>query len=177
MFDGENEDAGGLLMRLEALYWLGDRNGTLAAAQFMLSLLFMSVELPVLMKLLSSFSPPTAYDRLAALRDSGDVEIEEMAQESRKSVALAKEELLVMAEEGAGRPGRRRRLLPGAGRRWPTSRRGPRRLRRRRPRRGCYGGAAAGCSTPGRSASWRATPRSGRCAPCAAVPRTVSTSL
>ena len=99
-FDGENEDAGGLLMRLEALDRLGDRNGTLAAAQFMLSLLFMSVELlPVLMKLLLNFSPPTAYDRLAALRDSGDVEIEEMAQESRKSVAQAKEELLVMAEK------------------------------------------------------------------------------
>jgi Domain of unknown function (DUF4407) len=99
-FDGENEDAGGLLMRLEALDRLGDRNGTLAAAQFMLSALFMAVEiLPVLMKLLLNFSPPTAYDRLAALRDSGDVEIEEMAQESRKSVAQAKEELLVMAEK------------------------------------------------------------------------------
>jgi hypothetical protein len=86
-------------MRLEALDRLGDRNGILATAQFMLSLLFMSVEiLPVLMKLLLNFSPPTAYDRLAALRDTGDVEIEELAQESRKTVARAKEELLVMAE-------------------------------------------------------------------------------
>ena len=99
-FDATNEGAGGLLMRLEALDRLGDRNFTLAAAQFMLSLLFMSVEmLPVLMKLLLNFSPPTAYDRLAALRDDGDVEIEEMAQESRKTVAKAKEELLVMAEK------------------------------------------------------------------------------
>ena len=99
-FDGTNEGSGGLLMRLEALDRLGDRNGTLAAAQFMLSLLFMSVEiLPVLMKLLLNFSPPTAYDRLAALRDSGDVEIEELAQESRRTVAIAKEELLVMAEK------------------------------------------------------------------------------
>jgi hypothetical protein len=98
-FDATNEGSGGLLMRLEALDRLGDRNGTLAAAQFMLSLLFMSVEiLPVLMKLLLNFSPPTAYDRLAALRDGGDVEIEELAQESRKTVARAKEELLVMAE-------------------------------------------------------------------------------
>jgi hypothetical protein len=71
----------------------------LAAAQFMLSLLFMSVEiLPVLMKLLLNFSPPSAYDRLAALRDTGDVEIEELAQESRLTVAKAKEELLVLAE-------------------------------------------------------------------------------
>jgi len=99
-FDGENEDAGGLLMRLEARERLGDENGTMAAAQFMLSLLFMSVEiLPVLMKLLLNFSPPTAYDKLAALRDTGDVEIEELAQESRKTVAIAKEELLVMAEK------------------------------------------------------------------------------
>ncbi|TFV82790.1 DUF4407 domain-containing protein [Blastococcus sp. CT_GayMR20] len=99
-FDATNEGSGGLLMRLEALDRLGDRNGTLAAAQFMLALLFMSVEiLPVLMKLLLNFSPPSAYDRMAALRDSGDVEIEELAQESRKTVAIAKEELLVMAEK------------------------------------------------------------------------------
>jgi hypothetical protein len=99
-FDATNEGSGGLLMRLEALDRLGDRNGTMAAAQFMLALLFMSVEiLPVLMKLLLNFSPPSAYDRLAALRDSGDVEIEELAQESRKTVAIAKEELLVMAEK------------------------------------------------------------------------------
>jgi hypothetical protein len=98
-FDDTNEGAGGLLMRLEALDRLGDENFTLATAQFMLSLLFMSVEiLPVLMKLLLNFSPPTAYDRLTALRDGGDVEIEELAQQSRKTVARAKEELLVMAE-------------------------------------------------------------------------------
>jgi hypothetical protein len=99
-FDATNEGSGGLLMRIEALDRLADRNGTLAAAQFMLSLLFMSVEiLPVLMKLLLNFGPPSAYDRLAALRDSGDVEIEELAQESRMTVAQAKEELLVMAEK------------------------------------------------------------------------------
>jgi hypothetical protein len=99
-FDAENEGSGGILLRLEALDRLGDKNATLAAAQFMLSLLFMCVEiLPVLMKLLLNFSPPSAYDRLAALRDAGDVEIEELAQESRKAVAVAKEELLVMAEK------------------------------------------------------------------------------
>ena len=99
-FDATNQGAGGLLMRLEALDRLGNRNGTLAAAQFMLSLLFMTVELlPVLMKLLLNFSPPTAYDRLTALRDDGDVQIEELAQQSRLTVAQAKEELLVMAEK------------------------------------------------------------------------------
>jgi hypothetical protein len=99
-FDTENEGSGGILLRLEALDRLGDKNLTLAAAQFMLSLLFMCVEvLPVLMKLLLNFSPPTAYDRLAALRDSGDVDLEEMAQQSRRTVAQAKEELLVLAEK------------------------------------------------------------------------------
>jgi len=99
-FDATNAGSGGILMRLEALDRLGNENGTLAAAQFMLSLLFMSVEiLPVLMKLLLNFSPPSAYDRLAELRDTGDVEIEELAQESRLTVAKAKEELLVMAEQ------------------------------------------------------------------------------
>ncbi|TYP90818.1 DUF4407 domain-containing protein [Blastococcus xanthinilyticus] len=98
-FDEQNEGSGGILLRLEALDRLGDGNATLAAAQFMLSLLFMCVEvLPVLMKLLLNFSPPTAYDRLAALRDSGDVDLEEMAQESRRTVAQAREELLVLAE-------------------------------------------------------------------------------
>lgn len=98
-FDTTNEGSGGILLRLEALDRLGNENGTLAAAQFMLSLLFMSVEvLPVLMKLLLNFSPPSAYDRLAELRDTGDVQIEELAQESRLTVAKAKEELLVLAE-------------------------------------------------------------------------------
>jgi hypothetical protein len=98
-FDATNEGSGGILLRLEALDRLGNENGTLAAAQFMLSLLFMSVEImPVLMKLLLNFSPPSTYDQLAALRDTGDVEIEELAQESRLTVAKAKEELLVLAE-------------------------------------------------------------------------------
>ena len=68
-FDATNEDSDGILMRLEALDRLGDRNATLAAAQLMLTLLFMSIEiLPVLMKLLLNFGPPSAYDRLAARR-------------------------------------------------------------------------------------------------------------
>ncbi|SHG42013.1 DUF4407 domain-containing protein [Geodermatophilus nigrescens] len=99
-FDSTNEGSGGILLRLEALDRLSERNATLAAAKFMLSLLFMCVEiLPVLMKVLLNFGPPTAYDRLAALRDSGDVDIEELQQQSRRSVAEAKEELLVMAEQ------------------------------------------------------------------------------
>ncbi|WP_448618235.1 DUF4407 domain-containing protein [Geodermatophilus sp. URMC 65] len=98
-FDATNEESAGILARLEALDRLGDRNATLAAAQVMLSLLFMSIEiLPVLMKLLLNFAPPSAYDKLAALRDSGDVQIEELQKESRLTVAAAREEMLVMAE-------------------------------------------------------------------------------
>ncbi|RFU21183.1 DUF4407 domain-containing protein [Geodermatophilus marinus] len=99
-FDATNEGSGGILMRLEALDRLSDRNTTLWAAKTMLSLLFMCVEiLPVLMKLLLNFGPPSTYDRLAALRDSGDVEIEELQKESRLEVARANEELLVLAEK------------------------------------------------------------------------------
>jgi hypothetical protein len=99
-FDATNEGSGGILLRLEALDRLSDRNATLAMAEFMLSLLFMCVEiLPVLMKVLLNFGPPTVYDQLAELRDSSDLDIEEMQQQSRRTVAEAKEELLVMAEQ------------------------------------------------------------------------------
>jgi hypothetical protein len=99
-FDAANEGSGGILLRLEALDRLSDRNSTLWAAKTMLSLLFLSVEmLPVLVKLLLNFGPPSAYDELAALRDRGDVEVEELQKQSRIEVAQAQEELLVMAEK------------------------------------------------------------------------------
>ncbi|MGY1703579.1 DUF4407 domain-containing protein [Geodermatophilus sp. SYSU D00697] len=98
-FDGTNEGSGGILARLEALDRLSDSNGTLWAAKTMLSLLFMCIELlPVLMKLLLNFGPPSAYDKLAALRDSGDLEVAELEEDSRRTVAREKEELLLMAE-------------------------------------------------------------------------------
>jgi hypothetical protein len=99
-FDATNSDNDGILIRLEALSRLSDRNATLAAAQFMLSLLFMCVEiLPVLMKLLLNFSPPSTYDKVAALRDEGDIAVEELQQEARKVVEQAQADLLVMAEK------------------------------------------------------------------------------
>ncbi|MGY1813309.1 DUF4407 domain-containing protein [Blastococcus sp. SYSU D00820] len=98
-FDATNEGSGGILLRLEALDRLSDRNTTLWLAKTMLAMLFMAVELlPVLMKLLLNFGPPSAYDKLAELRDSGDVEVEELQKQSRLEVAQAREELLVMAE-------------------------------------------------------------------------------
>jgi pyruvate-formate lyase len=65
----------------------------------MLSLLFICIELlPVLVKILLNFGPPSAYDRLAELRDRSDVAIEEVQQEARRTVEEANAELLVMAE-------------------------------------------------------------------------------
>jgi hypothetical protein len=99
-FDATNADSGGILLRLEALGRLGDTNSTLWAAQVMLSLLFMCVEvLPVLMKLLLNFSPPTAYDRLAALRDDADLDGEGIKLRARRTVEEAEAELLVLAEK------------------------------------------------------------------------------
>lgn len=98
-FDATNSGSGGILLRLEALDRLSDTNATLWAAQVMLSLLFMCVEiLPVLMKLLLNFSPPSAYDRLAALRDGTDIDVEALKLEARRAVERAEAELLVMAE-------------------------------------------------------------------------------
>ncbi len=99
-FDATNQDSGGLLLRLEALSRLSDTNATLWAAQMMLSLLFMCVEvLPVLMKLLLNFSPPTAYDQLAELRDRADLDGEEIKMQARRTVEEAEAELLVLAEK------------------------------------------------------------------------------
>lgn len=99
-FDATNSDNSGILIRLEALSRLSDTNATLWAAQAMLALLFMCVEvLPVLMKLLLNFSPPSAYDRLAALRDRGDLEGEEIKLRARRTVEEAEAELLVLAEK------------------------------------------------------------------------------
>ena len=99
-FDATNGGSGGILLRLEALSRLSDTNGTLWAAQVMLSLLFMCVEiLPVLMKLLLNFSPPSTYDRLAAMRDSADLDVEGLQQQARRTVEQAQNELLVLAEK------------------------------------------------------------------------------
>jgi hypothetical protein len=99
-FDATNSGSGGILLRLEALSRLSDTNATLWAAQVMLSLLFMCVEiLPVLMKLLLNFSPPSAYDRLAALRDGTDIDVEALKMEARRTVEQAQAELLVLAEQ------------------------------------------------------------------------------
>ena len=99
-FDATNEDNGGILIRLEALERLSDKSATLGMAHVMLSLLFMCIELlPVLMKVLLNFGPPSAYDRLNALRDRSDLDVEELQQDARREVEEALAQLLVMAEK------------------------------------------------------------------------------
>jgi hypothetical protein len=98
-FDATNENDGGILIRLEALSRLSDKSATLGAAHTMLSLLFMCIELlPVLMKVLLNFGPPSVYDKLTDLRDRSDLAIEELQQEARREIEEAQTELLVMAE-------------------------------------------------------------------------------
>ncbi|MGY1810010.1 DUF4407 domain-containing protein [Blastococcus sp. SYSU D00669] len=99
-FDATNSDNTGMLIRLEALSRLTDSNATMAAAHWMLALLFICIELlPVLMKMLLNFGPKTTYDRLAELRDDGDLSVEELQQAARREVEEAQQELLVLAEK------------------------------------------------------------------------------
>src|SRR3954463_4568567 len=99
-FDATNADNTGILIRLQALGRLSDTNSTLGFAHFMLSLLFICIELlPVFMKTLLNVSPATAYDRLAEIRDDGDISIETMQQQTRREVERAQQELLILAEK------------------------------------------------------------------------------
>src|SRR3954470_8693410 len=102
-FDATNSDNDGILIRLQALGRLSDSNSTLWFAHFMLSLLFICIELlPVFMKTLLNFSPSTAYDKLAEIRDDGDISVETMQQQARREVERAQTELLVLAETERG---------------------------------------------------------------------------
>ena len=99
-FDATSADNTGILIRLQALGRLSDTNSTLWFAHFMLSLLFICIELlPVFMKTLLNFSPATTYDKLAEIRDDGDISVETMQQQSRREVERAQQELLILAEQ------------------------------------------------------------------------------
>ncbi len=99
-FDETNADNTGILIRLQALSALSDSSATMAAAHYLLALLFIAVELlPVLMKMLLNLGPRSTYDRLTELRDDGDLEIEQLQQSARVEVEHAVQELLVLAEK------------------------------------------------------------------------------
>ncbi|HWU06415.1 MAG TPA: DUF4407 domain-containing protein, partial [Streptomyces sp.] len=98
-FEATNKDDDGILIRLQALNRLSERNSTLGLAHLMLSLLFICIELlPVLMKVLSNFGPPSTYDQLMGLRDGGNLEVEQVQQQTRREMEVAQAELRVMAE-------------------------------------------------------------------------------
>jgi hypothetical protein len=64
-YDALSSKDNGLLARIEALNALGNQRSDLGAAQVVLFLLFLSIEvLPVLVKLLQLAGPPTVYDQL-----------------------------------------------------------------------------------------------------------------
>jgi hypothetical protein len=99
-FDETNSDNTGILIRLKALSQLSHDDATMAAAHYLLAMLFICIELlPVLMKMLLNFGPRSTYDRLTDLRDDGDLEIEQLQQSARVEVEQAQQELLVMAEK------------------------------------------------------------------------------
>jgi hypothetical protein len=54
--------------------------------------------LPVLMKVLLNFAEPTAYDRLAQLRDEEDVDAEQIRRNGRQRAQQARADLVVAAE-------------------------------------------------------------------------------
>jgi hypothetical protein len=72
-FDRASRDNRGLLARMEALGHLARRQGTLAAALWILRLCILAIDaLPVLVKFLLTLGPPSLYDRLVALQEDHD---------------------------------------------------------------------------------------------------------
>jgi hypothetical protein len=99
-FDATNADNTGILIRLRALSALSHSDATMAAAHYMLALLFICIELlPVVMKMLLNVGPRSTYDRLSDLRDDGDLEVEQLQQSARVEVEQAVQDLLVLAEK------------------------------------------------------------------------------
>ncbi|MCZ2826716.1 MULTISPECIES: DUF4407 domain-containing protein [unclassified Modestobacter] len=98
-FEAENSQSDGILARLEAIDRLSEERPMAHLAHVMLFLLFLSVEiLPVLMKTLMNFAPPTAYDRLLKVRDDEEVEAEEIRRDGRQRAQQARADLIVAAE-------------------------------------------------------------------------------
>lgn len=87
-FAAASRQDGGLLARIEALASLGDKRPDLGFAQFVLFLLFMSLELlPVITKLIQLGGPPTVYDQL--------IERAENHAKSASARAAAREQYIV----------------------------------------------------------------------------------
>ncbi|OMQ15002.1 hypothetical protein A7K94_0212510, partial [Modestobacter sp. VKM Ac-2676] len=98
-FDAENGESDGILARLEAMDRLSEERPMVGAAHFMLFLLFLCIEvLPVLVKVLLAFAPPSAYDRLLEVRDDEEIEAEKIRVDGRQRAQRARADLVVAAE-------------------------------------------------------------------------------
>ncbi len=83
----------GFLARLEALDRLTGGHAMGRLTHWMLFLLFLCIEvLPVLVKLMSSFGPPTLYDRLLARQDSDVEHVEQARADSARLLAQERED-------------------------------------------------------------------------------------
>ncbi len=75
-FDARNADNTGLLIRLEALHRIGDRDSMLGLAHLLLWAMFTCIELlPVLVKLLMHTGDASAYDRVLTAQDDGEADV------------------------------------------------------------------------------------------------------
>ena len=86
--DTEVAQSDGILARINALFDLGDENRSAEVAHWAVFGLFFMIEiLPVLAKAMTSFGPPTAYDRIADMSET-DAVAEAMNQRKRSRRTL-----------------------------------------------------------------------------------------
>lgn len=89
----------GLLARMEALHRLGEDNGTMWGAQWLLRLFIIAIDaMPVLVKFLMALFPPSAYEKELEEEEAELAEIRaEQREEEREIKRLAREAPLVTA--------------------------------------------------------------------------------
>jgi hypothetical protein len=90
----------GLLARLEALDRLTSGHAMGQLTHLMLFLLFLCIEvLPVLVKLLGSFAPPSLYDRLAVRQDDDTEQVENDRSDGERALANQREATRLALEQ------------------------------------------------------------------------------
>jgi hypothetical protein len=89
-FTEKNDNDRGLLIRIDALHRLTDRQPSLGHVHWLLLIFITSIEcLPVLVKFLMTLQPPTLYDRIVAYDDAQRLSVsEELARQERASRIL-----------------------------------------------------------------------------------------
>lgn len=113
-FDERNADNTGLLIRLHALDRIGDRDAMLGWAHLLLFVMFTCIELlPVLVKLMMSFGPPTAYDRVQDTQDDGDAVVFEQQMTAWRDAQQVRARLGVDVETDRVDVERQRAALAG----------------------------------------------------------------